>query len=262
MNRTKREITGIFLPALLLLAVSILPLGTVFAGPAEADTFDNREKIYLKDITPILYELSEVGKSVSANAVSLVHGAPDRCSYEFGYYQGIVESLKTRLTTIPPPPRMGEVHTTALQAIGDYSNGLTQYAAACVETDSNIKSEYAENAWQNLVSADNKIRQVNSLITSPSAAAAAPAPGPVKETSAQKIQRMCIASWPADQRMQEYCVKNQTESLATLNQMLQQYPAGSPERKIIQSCSAVWKKGEIYDYRMTVFCVNNQLGTN
>lgn len=262
MNRTNMEITGIFVPALLLLAVSILPLVTVLAEPAKADTFDNREKIYLKDITPILYELSEVGKSVSANAVSLVHGTPDRCSYEFGYYQGIVESLKTRLTTIPPPPRMGEVHATALQAIGDYSNGLTQYAAACVETDNNIKSEYAENAWQNLVSADNKIRQVNSLITSPSAAASAPAPGPVKETSAQKIQRMCIASWPADERMQEYCVKNQTESLVTLNQMLQQYPAGSAERKIIQSCSAVWKKGEIYDYRMTVFCVNNQLGTN
>ncbi|MEZ4546377.1 MAG: hypothetical protein R3B51_01035 [Thermodesulfobacteriota bacterium] len=69
---------------------------------------------------------------------------------------------------------MGEVHATALQAIGDYSNGLSQYATACVETDSNIKSEYAERGWQNLVSADNKIRQVNSLITSPSAAAAAP----------------------------------------------------------------------------------------
>ena len=261
MNRTNGEISGILFPALLLLVVSILTLGAISAEPVKADTFDNREKIYLKDITPILYELSEVGKSVSANAVSLVHGSPDRCSYEFGYYQGIVESLKTRLTTIPPPPRMGEVHATALQAIGDYSNGLTQYAAACVETDNNIKSEYAERAWQNLVSADNKIRQVNSLITSPSAAAA-PAPAPVKETSAQKIQRMCTASWPADERMQEYCVKNQTESLVTLNQMLQQYPAGSAERKIIQSCSAVWKKGEIYDYRMTVFCVNNQLGTN
>jgi hypothetical protein len=261
MNRTNGEISGIFVPMLLLLAVSILTLGAVLGAPAKADTFDNREKIYLKDITPILYELSEVGKSVSANAVSLVHGSPDRCSYEFGYYQGIVESLKTRLTTIPPPPRMGEVHTTALQAIGDYSNGLDQYAAACIETDSNIKSEYAERAWQNLVSADNKIRQVNSLITSPSVAAA-PAPAAVKETSAQKIQRMCTTSWPADERMQEYCVKNQTESLATLNQMLQQYPAGSPERKIIQSCSAVWKKGEIYDYRMTVFCVNNQLGAN
>ena len=262
MNRTNKEITGVFIPALLFLAVSILPLDAFFAEPAEADTFNNKEKIYLKDITPILYELSELGKSVSANAVSLIHGAPDKCSYEFGYYQGIVESLKTRLTTIPPPPRMGEVHATALQAIGDYSNGLSQYATACVETDSNIKSEYAERGWQNLVSADNKIRQVNSLITSPSAAAAAPAPNTVKETSAQKIERMCTASWPADQRMQEYCIKNQTESLATLNQMLQQYPAGSPERKIIQSCSAVWKKGEIYDYRMTVFCVNNQLGTN
>ncbi len=261
MNRTNGETKGILIPALLLLAVSILPRGAAFSEPANADTFDNREKIYLKDITPILYELSEVGKSVSANAVSLVHGTPDRCSYEFGYYQGIVESLKTRLTTIPPPPRMGEVHATALQAIGDYSNGLDQYAAACIETDNNIKSEYAERAWQNLVSADNKIRQVNSLITTPSAAAA-PAPAAVKETSAQKIQRMCTASWPTDERMQEYCVKNQTESLATLNQMLQQYPAGSPERKVIQSCSAVWKKGEIYDYRMTVFCVNNQLGTN
>jgi hypothetical protein len=60
--------------------------------------------------------------------------------------------------------------------------------------------------------------------------------------------------------MQDYCVKNQTEALSKLNQMNRKYAPGSRERQTIQNCSSLWKKGNTYDYRMVVFCVENVLG--
>ncbi len=240
-----------------LLFVSAVSFGNPSYAQTKIQPFTNKEKIYLKDITPILYELSEVGQSVSSVAVGLQAETPDKCSYEFGYYQGIVESLKARLSAIAPPPRFASVQSIALGAIGDYSEGLRLYARACIEEDHDVRSDMAENARQKLVSADMKIREVNSLISGPAATSKTPQ---AQETSQNKIQQMCVNSWPADQRMQDYCIKNQTEALNKLSKMIQMYKPGTRERNTMQGCSNVWKKGDTYDYRMILFCVENQLG--
>ncbi|GEM_PF-1895030 len=237
-----------------LIVIAAFPFVLYGGSDAEAVVYNNKEKIYLKEITPILYELSEVGKSVSEKAVYLQNSSSDVCSYEFGYYQGIVEGLRVRLNSIPPPPRMVNIQSTALLAIGDYISGLSLYTRACTEPDYHMKSKMGYDGRQRLIDADVKIRQVNKLILNPQVQTrAAPAPD-------NRIEQMCASTWPADQRMQEYCVKNQTEALVKLNQMMRTYPAGSRERQTIQNCSSLWKKGNTYDYRMVVFCVDNVLG--
>ncbi|MEW6143590.1 MAG: hypothetical protein AB1598_01085 [Thermodesulfobacteriota bacterium] len=241
-------------PLFALIIMAVCPYDPFGESDAEAVVYNNKEKIYLKEITPILYELSEVGKSVSQKAVSLQNSSSDVCSYEFGYYQGIVEGLRVRLNSIPPPPRMTSVQSTALLAIGDYISGLSLYTRACTEPDYNMKAKMGYDGRQRLIDADAKIRQVNRLIMNPQVQA------PAAAAPDNKIAQMCASTWPADQRMQEYCVKNQTEALAKLNQMNRIYPAGSREKQTIQNCSSLWKKGNTYDYRMIVFCVENVLG--
>jgi hypothetical protein len=254
MNSTAESICKNIVSIFALIVIAAFPFVLYSDCDAEAVVYSNTEKIYLKDITPILYELSEVGKSVSEKAVNLQNSTSDVCSYEFGYYQGIVESLRVRLNSVPAPPRMVNVQSTALLAIGDYISGLSLYTRACTEPDYNMKAKMGYDGRQRLIDAGMKIRQVNKLIMNPQAqsrAAAAPD---------NRIEQMCASTWPADQRMQEYCVKNQTEALNKLSQMNRMYPAGSREKQTIQNCSSLWKKGNTYDYRMVVFCVENVLG--
>ena len=256
MNISTRSINKFILSIFVFSVIAAFSFDPFTAGVAQAAVYNNKEKIYLRDITPILYELSEVGKTVSAKAVSLQNSTPEVCSHEFGYYQGIVESMRVRLNSIPPPPRMVNVQSTALLAIGDYISGLDLYEKACTEEDYSLKSKMGYEGRQRIINADEKIRQVNSLIMnpvprSPVAAAAA---------AENKIQQMCASTWPADQRMQDYCIKNQTEALNKLSKMTSMYPHGSRERQVMQSCSSLWKKGNTYDYRMVVFCVQNALG--
>lgn len=239
--------------------ITAIVFSFVLAEEASADTYTNKEKIYLKQITPILYELSEVGKTVSSNAVGLQSETSDKCSYEFGYYQGIVDSLRLRLNSIASPPRMMPVQSTALQAIGDYSTGLKLYTGACSAAESKTRAATSEEARLKLVAADAKIRKVNELISQP-ASVSTSTPKQTATTSKNKIEQMCESSWPGDQRMQEYCAKNQTEAMSKLSKMVQMYPPGTKERNVMQGCSNVWKKGDTYDYRMTLFCIENQLG--
>lgn len=256
MSDTTGSLNKYIFPLLALIVFAVCPYDPSGESEAEAAVYNNKEKIYLKEITPILYELSEVGKSVSQKAVALQNASSDKCSYEFGYYQGIVESLRVRLNTIPPPPRMVNVQSTALLAIGNYISGLSLYTKACTETDYSLKSKLGFDGRQRLIEADAKIRQVNYLITNPKVQTQAK----TQAVPDNKIAQMCASTWPADQRMQDYCVKNQTEALSKLTRMNRKYAPGSRERQTIENCSALWKKGNMYDYRMIVFCVENVLG--
>ena len=255
MNSMTEPISKYVVLFFALIVIAAFPLVLFSDCDAEAAVYSNKEKIYLKDITPVLYELSEVGKSVSEKAVTLQNSSSDTCSYEFGYYQGIVEGLRVRLNSIPAPPRMVNVQSTALLAIGDYISGLSLYTKACTEPDYNLKSKMGYDGRQRLIDADTKIRQVNKLIMNPQVQSrTAPA------LPDNRIEQMCASTWPADDRMQDYCVKNQTEALNKLSQMNRMYPAGSKEKQAIQNCSSLWKKGNTYDYRMVMFCVENVLG--
>lgn len=244
-----------------VLLITAIASSFVYIQKSSAQAFTNKEKIYLKQITPILYELSEVGKTVTDNAVGLQSVTADKCAYEFGYYQGIVESLRLQLSSITPPPRMMSIQSTALEAFGDYSTGLKLYAGACTVTENKTRADTSEQARLKLVSADAKIRKVNELISKPAyTSAAASPPEQTAATSKNKIELMCASNWPEDQRMQDYCVKNQSKAMTKVSEMIQMYPQGTKERNIIQGCSNVWKKGDMYDYRMTLYCIENQLG--
>lgn len=256
MNISTRPINKFILSIFVFSVIAAFSFDPFTAGVAQAVVYNNKEKIYLRDITPILYELSEVGKTVSAKAVSLQNSTPEVCSHEFGYYQGIVESMRVRLNSIPPPPRMVNVQSTALLAIGDYISGLDLYEKACTEEDYSLKSKMGYDGRQRIINADVKIRQVNSLIMNP----VPKAPVAAAAVAENKIQQMCASTWPADQRMQDYCIKNQTEALSKLSKMTSMYAQGSRERQVMQSCSSTWKKGNTYDYRMVVFCIENVLG--
>ncbi|MFI5323808.1 MAG: hypothetical protein ACHQ6U_09815, partial [Thermodesulfobacteriota bacterium] len=180
----------------------------------------------------------------------------DVCSKKFGYYQGIVESMRVHLNSITPPPRMINIQSTALLAIGDYISGLNLYAKSCTEEDYHMKAKLGYDARQRIIEADEKIRLVNNLILNPvRMRQAAQTTPPVN-----KIQQMCASTWPADARMQDYCMKNQTEALDKLSKMTSMYPPGSRERQVMQTCSSTWRKGDSYDYRMIIFCVENVLG--
>ena len=151
---------------------------------------------------------------------------------------------------------MTGVQSTALLAIGDYISGLNLYTKACTEEDFAMKAKLGYEGRQRLIDADAKIRQVNSLITNPKTQTQ-----PQSQAAPDnKIKQMCASTWPSDPRMQDYCVKNQTDALRKLNQMNRTYRPGSRESQTIQNCSALWKKGNAYDYRMIVFCVENVLG--
>jgi hypothetical protein len=249
-----RPINLFILPLFVLCLITAFSFNPFSESAAEA-AYTNKEKIYLKDITPILYELSEIGKSVSAKAVSLQNSTSDVCSQKFGYYQGIVESMRVRLNSIPAPPRMVNIQSTALLAIGDYISGLNLYAKSCTEADYHIKAKLGYDARQRIIEADEKLRQVNILILNPM-----PKPMAAATPSVNKIQQMCASTWPSDARMQDYCIKNQTEALSKLTKMASMYQQGSRERQVMQTCSTTWKKGNAYDYRMIIFCVENVLG--
>jgi hypothetical protein len=264
MGNITESLNKYIFPMLALITFLVLPHNPFAGSYAQAAVYNNKEKIYLKEITPVLYELSEVGKSVSQKAVGLQNGSPEECAYEFGYYQGIVESLRVRLNSIAAPPSMMNVQSTSLLAIGDYISGLSLYTRACTEDDYSMKSKLGYDGRQRIIDADTKIKQVNYMIANPrmqtQAKTQTPPQAQTQAAPDNKIAQMCASTWPADPRMQDYCVKNQTEALSKLNQMNRTYAPGSRERQTIQNCSSLWKKGDTYDYRMVVFCVENVLG--
>ena len=97
------------------------------------------EQIYLKNITPILYEFSQAASDVSASALKLQSAPPEECSSRLADYRGIVGSLEHQLGSLTPPPRLESVHEYAMQALNGYSSGLELYFKACTEEDYGVK---------------------------------------------------------------------------------------------------------------------------
>jgi hypothetical protein len=97
------------------------------------------EQIYLKNITPLLYEFSQVASEVSASVLPLQSAPPEECSSKFADYRGIVGSLGNQLGSLTPPPRLEAVQEYAMQALNGYSSGLDLYFKACTEEDFGVK---------------------------------------------------------------------------------------------------------------------------
>lgn len=101
--------------------------------------YSSAEQIYLKNITPLLYEFSQAASDVSASLLKLQSAPPEECSSKFADYRGIVGSLGNQLGSLTPPPRLETVHEYAMQALNGYSSGLELYFKACTEEDFGVK---------------------------------------------------------------------------------------------------------------------------
>lgn len=135
--RKKREIGPAVLSLLILLSFFILPRLTV--GSRAQGIYSAKEQIYLKNITPLLYEFSQVASEVSASVLTLQSSPPEVCSSKFADYRGIFGSLSGQLGSMTPPPRLETVHGYAMQALDGYSKGLGLYYGACTEKDYGVK---------------------------------------------------------------------------------------------------------------------------
>ncbi|MEQ9618486.1 MAG: hypothetical protein RIG61_04865 [Deltaproteobacteria bacterium] len=128
---------------LLLVSAGILtfiPFGPELIRESRAaDNYSAAEKVYLKNITPGLYEFSQIAALVSESILTLQSSPAEECEGQFAYYGGLVSSLKKQLGTVSAPPRMESVHRDSLQSLADYETGLILYGEACVEEDYGMK---------------------------------------------------------------------------------------------------------------------------
>jgi len=165
-----------------------------------------------------------------------------------------VISLRNRLKSITPPPRIKTIHIKSLEGLSDYLTGLNIYGSSCVDKDFAMKSKLVNTATEYLTKAAQTIISVNDLIANPDLI-------PTQTSSADQISEWCGTKWANNYKMQEHCIQTQTEAQTKLTNMLQMNPAGTPGRKVILDCSSLWKdKSGSQNYRMIVFCAQNQLG--
>lgn len=132
-ERIRGAVYSLFILSLFLTA-QLLP-GKSFAQ----GVYSAPEQIYLKNITPLLYEFSQAASEVSASLLKLQSAPPEECTSRFADYRGIVGSLGNQLGSFTPPPRLETVHEYAMQALNGYSSGLELYFKACTEEDFGVK---------------------------------------------------------------------------------------------------------------------------
>ncbi|MEW6143597.1 MAG: hypothetical protein AB1598_01120 [Thermodesulfobacteriota bacterium] len=101
--------------------------------------FSAAEQIYLKNITPLLYEFSQAAAGVSDSLLKLQSATPEECASQFADYRGIVGSISKQLGSLTPPTRLETVHQYATQSLDGYSAGLELYFKACTEEDFGVK---------------------------------------------------------------------------------------------------------------------------
>jgi len=238
-----------------IVVVSVLTLCVSHTEKAEAAfQYNSSESAYLQKLNPILTELSQLGLKVSKTAIGLQSAPEETCSNEFGFYQGIVISLRNRLDSLTPPPRIKTIHIKSLEGLSDYLTGLNIYGSSCVDKDYAMKSKLVNKGTEYLTKADQTIISVNDLIANPDLI-------PTHTAPEDQINEWCGAKWANNYKMQEHCIQTQTDARAKLTNMLQMNPAGTPGRKVILDCSSLWKdRSGSHNYRMIVFCAQNQLG--
>ena len=230
-----------------------LSLVLIGAEKAESQPYGAGDAAYLQQLTPAILELSEVGTQVSKSAIQWQNTPTVDCSNEVEFYRGVVGSLKEGVASSNPTPRLRGLHIIAVEGFTDYLTGLNLYAESCAEPDMGMKSKLTNKGTSYINEADKKIAEVNALIADPNLM-------PIQAAPADQISAWCGNKWPGNYRMQEYCIKTQTESQAKLNDLLKAYPRGSQENGIINKCSAMWKDGAgAHNYRMIVYCSQSEI---
>jgi hypothetical protein len=236
-----------------ILMMSLFIICAGYSQRAQAQQGSLSETAYLQQLYSIMTEMSQVGHNVSKNAVSLQSAPEDKCENEFGFYQGIVSALRSKLSITVPPQRLQPLHVKSMEALSDYLTGLNLYGSACVDKDYAMKAKLFDRGSSYISKADQQITEVNSLIANPAMV-------PQYASSTDFVNEWCVSRWVNNIQMQEYCVATQTEARGKLAHMLEMNPNGSPGRNIISKCTQIWTdRNGSYNYRMIVFCAENQI---
>lgn len=180
----------------------------VHAAPAVAvDNYSAAEKIYLKTVTPILYEYSQVASQVSANVLPLQSAPLEKCSGEFAHYYGIMSSLGKQLGTITPPARFESVQANSASAISEYETSLNLYSAACTQEDFGMKEELVSRAGAGVNRSVATISRVYKEIEDLGAVAAAP---PAADGAAsENLSESAIETAPSGEAVEDVYVEEQ-----------------------------------------------------
>ncbi|MCL4245533.1 MAG: hypothetical protein KJ002_10450 [Candidatus Dadabacteria bacterium] len=192
----ERQVISILSAA--LFAVIFTWVHTAPAGAA--DNYSAEEKVYLKTVTPILYEYSQIASQVSANVLPLQSAPPEKCSGEFSSYYGIMSSLGKHLGTITPPARFESVQANSASAIAEYETSLNLYSAACTQEDFGTKEELVSRASAGVNRSVARINKVYKEIESLGAVASAPpAAG---STARENLSESAIETAPSEEAVQ------------------------------------------------------------
>lgn len=209
MNEILLIVKRRFIPILsaALFAVMFIGYG---ASARAAGTYSAEEKIYLKAVTPILFEYSQVASQVSANVLPLQSAPAEKCSSQFSYYYGIMSSLSKHLGTITPPARFESVQANSASAISDYETSLNLYSAACTQEDFGTKEELVSRAGAGVNRSVSTIGTVYREIEDLGAVAAAPPAA--SNPDSENLSESAIETAPSGEAVEDVYVEEQAEA--------------------------------------------------
>jgi len=192
------------LPAAIFAVIFIEGYG---APACAADNYSAEEKVYLKAVTPILFEYSQVASQVSANVLPLQSAPAERCSSQFSYYYGIMSSLGKHLGTITPPARFESVQANSASAISEYETSLNLYSAACTQEDFGTKEELVSRAGAGVNRSVATIGRVYKEIEDLGAVAAAPPHA--SGMASENLSESAIETAPSGEAVEDVYVEEQ-----------------------------------------------------
>lgn len=201
-----------FIPILSAAIFAVVFIG-YGASALAAGTYSAEEKIYLKTVTPILFEYSQVASQVSANVLPLQSAPAEKCSSQFSYYYGIMSSLSKHLGTITPPARFESVHANSASAISEYETSLNLYSAACTQEDFGTKEELVSRAGAGVNRSVATIGTVYKEIEDLGAVAAAPPAS--SSTVSENLSESAIETAPSGEAVEDVYVEEQNVEAAT-----------------------------------------------
>ena len=130
--------------ALSIMMISLLMICFVHTQNASAQQGSLSQTVYLQRLYSIMTELSQVGQDVSKKAVKLQSAPEEKCVNEFGFYQGIISSLRSKLSITIPPQRLQPLHVKSMDGLSNYLTGLNLYSSACVDKDYAMKAKLVD----------------------------------------------------------------------------------------------------------------------
>jgi hypothetical protein len=127
-----------------IMMISLLMICFVHTQNASAQQGSLSQTVYLQRLYSIMTELSQVGQDVSKKAVKLQSAPEEKCVNEFGFYQGITSSLRSKLSITIPPQRLQPLHVKSMDGLSNYLTGLNLYSSACVDKDYAMKAKLVD----------------------------------------------------------------------------------------------------------------------